>query len=378
MDPLTAGDTRADWAGRLAGAGAPLLAELMPWVADADPEGRVADRSRMLCAGLSELATACYRSLGGERHTAPLASAAALLSLLTKIDDQEIDGAPFHGGRGTDRALLRERTTRYLAPTLDSLRDARAATPEPRCQLAAELGRRLVTLDPAGDRRADLLATVARGWAIQVEAVATFTAHPGATTGEQVARVTADISGVWLMMIAMVGTLPADARRGLSPDERRAFLSYGGWIQRADALADLGRDVADGLIATVPGLHSWEHAGDSYLRACDDVDLPALYGLTATVGADAACVPPAGALAALDARLAGLGELPALLRWIHAFLLSRYLAHPACRRSGREPAFARHALAPALHVGQNDPADHESVLGYVNPAAVEDDPCSAR
>ena len=379
MDPLIPDPPEgADWATRLAITAAPLVAELTPWVEPADPDHRVADRSRLLCAGLAELALACYQALGGSRRCDEVAAAAALLSLLTKIDDQVIDGPAFHGGRHTDRRALRKATTRYLAPTLQSLREAVPATSEPRCRLAAELGRRLQQLAADPGRLAELEETIASGWAIQVDAVATFTAHPGRVSSESVAQVTANISGVWLLMISMVGTLPGDANRALSADERQAFFGYGGFIQRADALADLARDVADGLVATVPGLAAWRRAGEAYLDVCDRVDVDRLYGLAADTDADLACLPPAGALDALDLRLAGLGSLASLLRWIEGFLLSRYLVHPRCRRRPSDPLFAELPLATAADSGQNPPPEPESILGYASPAATEKDPCSAR
>jgi|ETNmetMinimDraft_26_1059896.scaffolds.fasta_scaffold55141_2 hypothetical protein len=92
MDPLNPGDPwGADWATHLAATGAPLVGELAPWVDPADPDHRVSDRSRLLCAGLAQLALACYQALGGSRQPREVAAAAALLSLLTKIDDQVID-----------------------------------------------------------------------------------------------------------------------------------------------------------------------------------------------------------------------------------------------------------------------------------------------
>lgn len=307
-----------------------------------------------------------------------MAEAAALLSLLTKIDDQVIDGPEFHGGMGTDRGELRERTTRYLAPTLRSLQDAVPATDEPRCALAAELGSRVRRLGKNGGRRERLMDEIVRGWGIQVDAVATFTAHPGRVSGAEIARVTTDISGAWLTMISLVGTLPDDAGRGVTGDEEGAILEYGGHIQRADALADLQRDVADGLIATVPGQRSWRTRGQDYLDACSSGDTPALYALTAESDADLACLPREGDLDALDRRLGDLGELPSLLRWIHGFLLGRYLAHAACQRDARRSAFA--PIARDLPTKGEATADVEpdTILAYLGPASRRGDRCSER
>jgi hypothetical protein len=69
-----------------------------------------------------------------------------MLSLLTKIDDQVIDALEFHGGPpacGRDLQALERKTRAYLAPTLASIRSGRPDTAQPRCVLAAALGRRL-------------------------------------------------------------------------------------------------------------------------------------------------------------------------------------------------------------------------------------------
>jgi hypothetical protein len=331
------------WPARLLHTGTAQMAELGPMTDAADPDGTVSLRSRLLCAGLSELGSATYAALGGARHGNQVARAASLLSLLTKIDDQVIDSRTFHGGWRTDRDTLRDRTRRWLAPTLASVRSGTAATPEPRCELAAELGRALrsESFDPA--RRDHVLEVIARGWEIQVQAVVTYTAHPSSVPAEQIDKVTADISGAWLLMIALCGTLPHDAARGLTADEERAFFTFGGPIQQADALADLGKDAGEGLIATVPGQHTWHAAGERYLTAVRDVDERTLYQLVARHDADLRCLPPAGALEAAAAELGGLGDLPALLRWIHGFLLTRYLDHPCCERPRAHPAFLPHA-----------------------------------
>ncbi len=366
------------WAGRLAGTGAGLLGAFDSRVDDADPEGRVAGRSRLLCAGLAELALATYRALGGTRREREVAEAAALLSLLTKIDDQVIDGPEFHGGMGSDRGELRARTTRYLAPTLRSIQEAVPATDEARCALAGELGRRIRGLGAGQARQERLLAEIARGWGIQVDAVATFTAHPGEVDGDEVARVTRDISGSWLTMIALVGSLPDDTDRSVSADEVGAILDYGSPIQRADALADLQRDVADGLIATVPGVLNWRARERDYLSACAGADIGALYGMTVDSDGDLACLPGEGALDVLDRRLVGLGELASLLRWIHGFLLGRYLAHPACRRAASDPRFAAFAGDLPADDGETAPTDPDTILAYLEPAAGKGDRCSER
>ena len=68
-------------------------------------------------------------------------AAGAGLSLLTKLDDQVIDGLPFHG-RQKDAHALRRRLCGYLWPTLWSILEASpASSGDPRTEMAAELGR---------------------------------------------------------------------------------------------------------------------------------------------------------------------------------------------------------------------------------------------
>ncbi len=328
------------WPGRLLRTGREQLHRLAGAVDAADPRSTVSPRSRLLCAGLAELARVTHAAVGGDPGRALAMRAASLLSLLTKLDDQVIDGPAFHGGHRTDRGTLRRRTRTYLAPTLASIRTAAPATDESRCALAAELGQTLRAPGVLPDRRAHLLEVIARGWEIQVDAVAILTAHPATADPDEVARVTREISGAWLLMIALCGSLPEDAGRGLTPAEERAFFDLGGPIQRADALADLDKDAAEGLIATVPGLHCWRAGGAAHLDAVSRRDIPALFRAVAACDADRACLPRAGELEQALAALGPLGELPALLAWIHGFLLARYMDHPLCARERAEAPFA--------------------------------------
>ena len=330
---------RRDLTPDLLAAGDRYLGSLGPAIDAADPGGSVEPRSRLLCAALGLLAEAAHHALGG-RAAAPAAGrAAAMLSLLTKIDDQVIDGLAFHGGAATDRAALRARTRAFLAPTLASIQSARPASAEPRSALATALGASLRALggDPA--RRSHLLATIARGWEIQVDAVAVLTSHPGAVTRDDVVRVTRAISGAWLLMIAMVGTLPEGAARAFTPAEEDAFFAWGAAIQRADALADLAKDLADGHLSSFPGHLLWERAGSAYLDAAHRGDAAAVYALVQAHGVDRDTIPGAAELEALGAPLAGLGEVPALLSWIHAYLVRRYEAHPLGRGAAAEGRF---------------------------------------
>ena len=80
------------------------LRPLAGLIASADIEGRVSARSRVLCCGLACLARACYGALGGTRQIEAVGEAAAMLSLLTKIDDEVIDALAFHGGTARARS----------------------------------------------------------------------------------------------------------------------------------------------------------------------------------------------------------------------------------------------------------------------------------
>ena len=312
----------------LLAAGDRYLAALGPAVDAADPEGLVAPRSRLLCAGLGLLAEAAYGALGGRGRAGEVGRAAAMLSLLTKIDDQVIDALAFHGGAGGERGALRARTRAFLAPTLASIREGRPATTEPRCALGAALGAAIRELGGDPGRRERLLGTIAAGWEIQVDAVAVLTAHPATVTRAAVAEVTRSISGAWLLMIAMVGALPGDTARPFSRAEEAEFFDWGWAIQRADALADLAKDLGDGHLSSFPGVLLWERAGDAYLAAARRGDGALLYTLVRAHDVEASCLPGEEEIASLRGTLAGLGEVPALLAWIHAYLVRRYHAHP--------------------------------------------------
>jgi len=223
---------------------------------------------------------------------------------------------------------LPRRTRAYLDPTLQSIRDARPVNHEPRCALAAELGAALRALSEDPRRIEHVVDAIAAGWDVQVEAVRILSSHPKAVTRAEVERITRQISGAWLLMIALVGTLPSDSRRALSPDEEEAFFAWGWAIQRADALADLHKDLADGLVASLPGWLAFAHVGDAYLDAARRGDARAVYALVRAYDIDRACLTDADAIAALGASLANLGEVPSLLAWIYTMLARRYLEHP--------------------------------------------------
>lgn len=336
-------------AGEVIAAGDRWLAELGPSIGAADPEGLVGAQSRLLCAGLGVLGVAAHRALGGDENRAEdVGRAGAMLSLLTKIDDQVIDAPAFHQG---DRATLTTRTRAFLAPTLASIRDARPANAEPRCTLAADLGCALRSLAASQDRLDRVLATIAYGWEVQVEAVRVLTARPDLITRPEIAQTTRSISGVWLLMIARLGELPSGARRAFTPEEEDAFYAWGWAIQRADAIADLAKDLADGHLSSWPAFALWERAPELTRDAIARGDAAAIYGLLRKHRIDDACLPDEPESDALARSLPDLGEVRSLLAFVHGYLVQRYLAHPHCQRRGSEapsPIASRLFPAPPL------------------------------
>jgi hypothetical protein len=332
----------------LLAAGGRFLASIGPALDEADADGLVSPASRLLFAGLGLLGVEAYRALGGRGREDEVGRAAAMLSLLTKIDDQVIDAPAFHGGAATPRAELRGRVRAFLAPTLASVRAARPASGEPRCAFAAALGEAIRALDPDPARLSRLFDTLAEGWEIQAEAVTVLTSHPADVTRAEVASITRRIGGAWLLMIAMVGALPGEAARALSPDEEEALHAWGFAGQRADALADLEKDLADLHLSSWAGKLLWERAPAAYLDAARRGDARAIYALARDHEVDRDSLPGEAELCALRALLPDLGEVGPLIAWTHAYLARRYLAHPLCARrdgaGGRPPSRAARSL----------------------------------
>ncbi|EYF03526.1 Hypothetical protein CAP_5510 [Chondromyces apiculatus DSM 436] len=312
---------------------------LGPSLDAADPEGRVTPRSRLHGAALGQLAVLTYEALGGRKHAEQVGACAAALSLLAKIDDEIIDRRDFHGGMRERRRAVRARTEAFLAPSLASLGSGLAATAEPRCAYAASVGRRLAQIAESRVRLHHVLSVIAEGWRTQIDAVVTLSSHPGEVSLAEVAGVTRRISGAWFLMVALIGALPDDVSRPLTEDEEEAIQDWGFHIQRADALADLQKDVDDGLISTFAGRILWEREPSRYLPACRARDAAALYQMTAQHRVDEACLRGGEPIASLGARLRGLGQVHAMLTWVHGYHLGRYLDHPLCRRRGDDPAF---------------------------------------
>ncbi len=328
--------------------GEALFPSILPLLEEADPEGTISAQSRKLCASLGALAQACYAELGGVVHQEAVGRAAALLSLLTKLDDQVIDGLGFHGRLHSDRVSVEARVRAYLAPTLRSIFEAKAETAEPRCALAAELGRSLRAISAHPARLSSLLEWIAKGWEIQAQGVAWFSTHPAPQQLAAIEEITAQISGAWLLMITLVGTLPEDASRMLTLDEQEAYGAWGRWIQSADALADFAKDCADGMGNSVAGHRLWLARPARYLDAYKRGDLARLYTMLEETQTDTSLLPPVAAIENLEERLSSLPSLVRMLRWIQRFLIQRYLYHPLCAREPSHPSFAAYTTKGAL------------------------------
>ncbi|MBV1860902.1 MAG: hypothetical protein KUG77_20975 [Nannocystaceae bacterium] len=289
----------------------------------------VRGRARLLCAALGVLAGDAGRALGASSSRPAVTEAAALLSLLTKVDDEVIDGRAFHGGplrTGGHRALRRE-VRSYLAPTLESVRTGRAASGEARCELAALVGRELRALAATPDRLDRLHGVIADGWETQVRAVDLLSRHPAESSMAEVAHVTASISGDWLLMITMVGGLPGDAHREFSDAEEGAFAPWGWHIQRADALADFVKDAAEGLTNSWAGRMCFERWGEAYLRALLRRDLQTLDSMLDACAPT--CLAEPSALRDGARALETLGDVPTALTWIQAMLVGRWRSRRA-------------------------------------------------
>lgn len=328
------------WLSKIDATGHRLLSAHGDWIDAADPDESVSPRSRRLCAGLGVLGLACYRALGGRRHEEEVLQACAVLSWLTKLDDQVIDDLPFHGGANRSPIQLRWKVRTYLEPTLQAIIEPSTARDEPRCRLAARLGRMLRELDPSeGGRREALIRFIAEGWRIQVDAVERLTRAPEEVSAAAIKRTTSEISGAWLLMISAVGMVPGDAVRRLTPAEKNAFYGWGLHIQRADALADLEKDLAEGLIATEVCHRLWWRDPVLYRLFRETGDVDAVYRGVFEEGIDEELLPAAEALEVLDAALWELGDVTVILRAIHGFLLTRYLLHPRSRRNVQDSVF---------------------------------------
>ena len=161
---------------------------------------------------------------------------------------------------------------------------------------------------------------------------------------------------------------PGDAVRALTPAEEEGFLAWGWAIQRADALADLAKDLADGHLSSWAGRLLWERAPAAYLDAAARGDAPAIYALLRAHAVDRDCLPDAAEAALLEAALPALGEVPDLLAWIHAYLTRRYLAHPL------HALAAPGALASTAPIAPRSPA---CARLFPEPPAPRTPPCSA-
>ena len=292
-----------------------ILGELQPLLDQADPTGLVGPQSRVLCAALSGLA-----SWAEGPHQAEVCRLSAMLSLLTKIEDQVIDAMPFHGGPAlrdeAARAALRAKTAAFLAPSLRAIRTGEVTAGDHSwCVLAAALGRGMESL--GGPRKARLLGFIEEGWAVQAEAVELFSRHPSQAPLAEVERVTTRISALWLLMVAACGELAPDSAP-LSDAEVADFFAWGAPIQRIDALNDLEKDLADGLVASLPGRLLWQAQGDAFLQDWRRQDWVAIRGNVQRFGVEARCV-----LSVPEGTLPLRRGLPERLAWVYAHLAGR-------------------------------------------------------
>jgi hypothetical protein len=293
---------------------------------------------RYLCSSLGLLSQIAYQAGGGTEHSLRVAWAGALLSMLTKIDDEVIDAREFHGHQ---RATLREKTQQFLDLTLQSLRSASPATNEVRCRLAATLGRELRLLgEHHPDRLEHVLHVIERGWQTQTDAVFLLTEQPTEVSRFQIQQITKQISGDWLQMIALMGTLPGDCARTLSSRELEAISAWGYFVQSADALCDFEKDQQEGLCSTIVGLLLWENTQQAYLQAHCNLDFAQMHTWLAQFQIAEACMPAASDVANFFQELKHFPELAKILYWIHGMLTFRYLKSKTCRTSAQQACFS--------------------------------------
>ncbi|MCB9640659.1 MAG: hypothetical protein H6727_17320 [Myxococcales bacterium] len=341
------------YAEALASIGQQRLQHILPLLEQADPQHSISPQSRLLCASLSLLAQSCYQSLGGKLHSEQVGHAAALLSLLTKLDDQVIDGIDFHGKLNTAFEPTLQKVRDYLAPTLQSIQEARPANDEPRCFFAASLGQTLQQISAHPDRLYSLLALIEYGWEIQAQGVAWFASLPAPNQEDRILAITAEISGYWLLMITLIGTLPMDAERALEAHEEAAFLSWGQWIQSADAIADFEKDLLDGMGNSIAGHRLWLAQPSLFLDAYEKNDIPRLYKMLAQTQTDLSVLPHPSDLSSLQQDLQQIPQVAGLLAWIQRFLIQRYLQHPLCQHDPSHPSWAPYKADP--HQDTHDP-----------------------
>jgi len=309
---------RDDYKQRVIERGRLALERLGSEVDAADPGELVLPRSRVLCAGLAELAGTVLTALGPSRAQDEVATLAAALSLLTKIDDEVIDSLEFHGGESAPRGRVRARTEAFLDVTLQAITSGVAQSEQPRCVFAATIGRRIRALATTTQARDALLTLVREGWATQVDAVVCLTDDPLRVDLQEVDRVTRRISGDWLALIAACGALPSGSR--LDPSEVEAIRDAGSFIQRADSLADLEKDQREGLTST------W--AACRIARAGSAAgSLAKRYEAARSLGLEQLASPDASLSRSISRRLQRFPELADWLDWIRTMLIGRHKTH---------------------------------------------------
>jgi hypothetical protein len=192
-----------------------------------------------------------------------------------------------------------------------------------------------------------VLSLIERGWATQVDAVAILTGDPSLVTIDEVLDLTGRISGLWLLMIAAIGELPVDASRQISSGEEAAFLAWGRHIQSADALADLEKDLREGLVCTMATRMLFDRDRDAYLAGREGV-CSMVYEAICEQHIDVALTPSREEIETLHHPLRDLGQVSSLLEWIMNFLLARYDDHPLRSRSVTTPMQVQIARTFAL------------------------------
>jgi hypothetical protein len=309
---------RDDYGSRVIERGRASLGRLGRAIDDADPEGLVLPRSRVLCAGLAELAVTVLGALSPVSDEGEVVDLAASLSLLTKIDDEVIDSLSFHGGQSAPRGRVRARTEAFLGVTLRAIESGASESSEPRAVFAADVGRRIRTLAATAEARDALLLLVRQGWRTQVDAVTTLTDDPLRVDLHEVDRVTRRISGDWLALIAACGALPSGGC--LSGPEVEAIRDAGELIQRADSLADLEKDQREGLTSSWAACRLAE-------SGLDTTSLAARYHACSALGLEQRASPGPALAETIRLRLGRIPELAGWLDWIRSMLLARHRQH---------------------------------------------------
>ena len=350
LNPRRVNSGERDWGADLAAIALrqwPLLNAIM---GDDDLDEPLSQGTALLCCGLGLLSLEVYLSLGGKQHIEEVERAAALFSLVSKIDDQRVDARNFHAGLDKDDVQVRAEL--YLHATLDSIEAGLPLHDEPRLRLAAALGSTLQDLAGGSSRLERFSQLLDLGVELQVATTTGFTSPPSEVPMDTIEVLTADTPLAWFAAILSIGTLPEDAERGLSSAETEALRAWACYLQWADNLADLEKDLEQGHTSCYLGRSLWEQHPKEYEDAVEKGDWAAVYHLLAEEDLDRSLLPDQEHLEELGEALAELGGLQDLFAWIHRFLITRYVEHRFCARSHRDEEFAAyHGALPAWYPG---------------------------